>query len=73
MFFLTQAVVAAMAAHNAGVVINIASNHAYTGMAEHSVYAGTKGSHSRVHPHFVVGNGAQGHKGQRHRSRRSGN
>jgi NAD(P)-dependent dehydrogenase (short-subunit alcohol dehydrogenase family) len=43
-FFLTQAVVPIMEAQGKGVVINLTSNHAFAGMTEHSVYAGTKGA-----------------------------
>lgn len=42
MFFLTQAVVPAMVAQGQGVVINLTSVHAFAGMTEHTVYAGTK-------------------------------
>jgi 3-oxoacyl-[acyl-carrier protein] reductase len=42
MFFLTQTVVPTMLAQGQGVVINLASNHAFFGMTEHTVYAGTK-------------------------------
>ena len=42
MFFLTQAVVPTMAAQGKGVVINVSSVHAYTGMYEHATYAATK-------------------------------
>jgi 3-oxoacyl-[acyl-carrier protein] reductase len=42
MFFLTQAAVAPMIAQGRGWVINVASVHAYFGMTEHTVYAGTK-------------------------------
>jgi NAD(P)-dependent dehydrogenase (short-subunit alcohol dehydrogenase family) len=44
MFFLTQAAVQPMIAQGRGVVINLASNHAFFGMTEHTVYAGTKGA-----------------------------
>jgi NAD(P)-dependent dehydrogenase (short-subunit alcohol dehydrogenase family) len=44
MFFLTQAVVPTMRAAGHGVVINLASIHAFLGMTEHTVYAGTKGA-----------------------------
>ena len=43
-FFLTQALLPALAEHGKGVVINLTSVHAYGGMTEHSVYAGTKGA-----------------------------
>jgi NAD(P)-dependent dehydrogenase (short-subunit alcohol dehydrogenase family) len=42
MFFLTQAVAGRMVAQGKGAVINLSSVHAYTGMTEHTVYAGTK-------------------------------
>ncbi|MEP7359849.1 MAG: SDR family oxidoreductase [Anaerolineales bacterium] len=42
MFFLTQAAVAPMISQGQGAVINLASIHAFSGMTEHSVYAGTK-------------------------------
>ncbi|RIK38164.1 MAG: short-chain dehydrogenase [Chloroflexi bacterium] len=42
MFFATQAAAAAMVAQGQGVVINLTSVHAYAGMTEHTVYAGTK-------------------------------
>ncbi len=42
MFFLTQSALPPMVAQGRGVVINLASIHAYTGMTEHTVYAGTK-------------------------------
>ena len=44
MFFLTQAVVPTMAKQGKGIIINLASIHAFLGMTEHSVYAGTKGA-----------------------------
>ena len=44
MFFLTQAVVPTMEKQGKGVIINLASNHAFTGLSEHSVYAATKGA-----------------------------
>ena len=44
MFFLTQAVVPNIAERGGGVIINISSVHAFSGMTEHSVYAGTKGA-----------------------------
>jgi len=43
-FFLTQAVLPTMEGQGKGIVINISSVHAFTGMTEHSVYAGTKGA-----------------------------
>src|SRR5205085_4217439 len=51
MFFLTQALTPGMAAQGSGVVINLASIHAFEGMTEHTVYAATKGaivSYTRV-------------------------
>jgi NAD(P)-dependent dehydrogenase (short-subunit alcohol dehydrogenase family) len=42
MYFATQAVVAPMVEQGHGVVINLTSVHAYAGMTEHTVYAGTK-------------------------------
>jgi NAD(P)-dependent dehydrogenase (short-subunit alcohol dehydrogenase family) len=42
MFFLTQAALPALLEQGQGVVINLASIHAYQGMTEHTVYAGTK-------------------------------
>jgi NAD(P)-dependent dehydrogenase (short-subunit alcohol dehydrogenase family) len=48
MFFLTQAALPALSAQRAnktaGVVINLASIHAFAAMTEHTVYAGTKGA-----------------------------
>lgn len=44
MFFLTQAVVPAMAGQGHGAVINLTSVHAFEGLPEHTVYAGTKGA-----------------------------
>lgn len=43
-YFLTQALVSDMAKDGGGVVINISSGHAFGGLREHSVYAGTKGA-----------------------------
>jgi glucose 1-dehydrogenase len=43
-FFLTQAVLPALAERGKGIVINLTSVHALGGMTEHSVYAGTKGA-----------------------------
>ena len=42
MFFLTQAAVPGMIEQGDGAVINLTSVHAYAGMTEHTVYAGTK-------------------------------
>lgn len=42
MYFLTQAVVPGMIEQGQGAVINLSSVHAYAGMTEHTVYAGTK-------------------------------
>jgi NAD(P)-dependent dehydrogenase (short-subunit alcohol dehydrogenase family) len=42
MFFITQAVVPAMLAQGKGAIVNLASVHAFAGMTEHTVYAGTK-------------------------------
>ena len=44
MFFLTQATVEDMVRRGSGSVINLSSIHAFHGMTEHSVYAGTKGA-----------------------------
>ncbi len=44
MFFLTQAALPALSAQRQGVVINLSSVHAFAGMTEHTVYAGTKGA-----------------------------
>lgn len=41
-FFITQAVVPSMLAQGKGAVVNLASVHAFAGMTEHTVYAGTK-------------------------------
>jgi NAD(P)-dependent dehydrogenase (short-subunit alcohol dehydrogenase family) len=43
-FFLTQALLPALVESGRGTVINIASVHAFGGMTEHSIYAGTKGA-----------------------------
>ena len=42
MYFVTQAATPALARDGGGAVINITSNHAFTAMVEHSVYAATK-------------------------------
>ena len=44
MFFLSQSVVPAMQKQGKGVIVNISSNHAFTGYRDHAVYAGTKGA-----------------------------
>ena len=44
MFFLTQSVLPTMTEQGGGAVINLTSVHAYSGMTEHTVYAGTKGA-----------------------------
>ena len=41
-FFVTQAAIKPMIEQGHGAIINMTSNHAFTGMIEHSVYAGTK-------------------------------
>ena len=41
-FFLTQAVITTMKNEGNGAVINLTSNHAFAGMTEHTVYAGTR-------------------------------
>lgn len=43
-FFLTQTVVPHLAENQNGVIINIASNHAFFGLRDHTVYAATKGA-----------------------------
>jgi NAD(P)-dependent dehydrogenase (short-subunit alcohol dehydrogenase family) len=43
-FFLTQALLPALEEHRRGAVINLTSVHAFAGMTEHSIYAGTKGA-----------------------------
>jgi len=43
-FFVTQSVVPTMIAQGAGSIINITSIHAFAGLQEHSVYAGTRGA-----------------------------
>lgn len=42
MFFLTQAVAPDMIEQGDGAVVNLTSVHAFAGMTEHTVYAGTK-------------------------------
>ena len=42
MYFLTQAAVPTMIEQGTGAVINLTSVHAFAGMTEHTVYAGTK-------------------------------
>jgi 3-oxoacyl-[acyl-carrier protein] reductase len=44
MFFVTQAAVPPMIEQGSGVVINMASGHAFGGAVEHTVYASTKGA-----------------------------
>ena len=41
-FFVTQAAIKPMIEQGHGAIINMTSNHAFTGMIEHTVYAGTK-------------------------------
>jgi NAD(P)-dependent dehydrogenase (short-subunit alcohol dehydrogenase family) len=43
-FFITQAALPYMLTRGGGAVINISSIHAFQGLPEHSVYAGTKGA-----------------------------
>ena len=43
-FFLAQAVARGMAERGNGAIINLTSVHAYHGMTEHTIYAGTKGA-----------------------------
>jgi len=43
-FFLTQACLPALMETGKGAVINLSSGHAFGGMTEHSIYAGTKGA-----------------------------
>ena len=43
-FFLTQACLPALMETGKGVVLNFSSDHAFAGMTEHSIYAGTKGA-----------------------------
>ena len=42
MYFLTQAAVPSMIEQGSGAVINLTSVHAFAGMTEHTIYAGTK-------------------------------
>ena len=42
MYFLTQAAVPTMIEQGGGAVINLTSVHAFAGMTEHTIYAGTK-------------------------------
>jgi len=42
MYFLTQAAVPTMIDQGGGAVINLTSVHAFSGMTEHTIYAGTK-------------------------------
>ncbi len=42
MFFLTQTVAPGMIEQGVGAVVNLTSVHAFAGMTEHTVYAGTK-------------------------------
>jgi NAD(P)-dependent dehydrogenase (short-subunit alcohol dehydrogenase family) len=42
MFFASQSAAASMVEQGRGVIINLTSVHAYAGMTEHTVYAGTK-------------------------------
>ena len=42
MYFLTQAAVPTMIEQGKGAVINLTSVHAFAGMTEHTIYAGTK-------------------------------
>ena len=44
MFFVTQAGVRDMIDQGQGAVINLTSVHAFSGMTEHTIYAGTKGA-----------------------------
>ena len=44
MFFVTQAGVRDMIEKGQGAVINLTSVHAFSGMTEHTIYAGTKGA-----------------------------
>ncbi len=43
-FFLIQALLPALQKNGKGIVINVSSVHAFAGLPEHSVYAGTKGA-----------------------------
>ncbi len=42
MFFVTQTAVGPMVEQGKGAVVNLTSGHAFSGMTEHTVYAGTK-------------------------------
>ncbi|MBA3710628.1 MAG: SDR family oxidoreductase, partial [Planctomycetes bacterium] len=44
MYFMTQRIAQGMAAIGGGVVVNLASLHAWFGVREHSLYAATKGA-----------------------------
>jgi NAD(P)-dependent dehydrogenase (short-subunit alcohol dehydrogenase family) len=44
MFFVTQAGVRDMIEQGQGAVVNLTSVHAFSGMTEHTIYAGTKGA-----------------------------
>jgi NAD(P)-dependent dehydrogenase (short-subunit alcohol dehydrogenase family) len=43
-FFLTQALVPSLSQAGKGYVVNLTSVHAFAGMTEHAIYAGTKGA-----------------------------
>lgn len=43
-FFITQTCAREMARQGQGIVINLTSIHAYAGLVEHALYAGTKGA-----------------------------
>ena len=44
MFFLTQKLTPVLAKQKSSAVVNVSSIHAYSGMIDHTVYAGTKGA-----------------------------